>query len=106
MRFPFHMFSDVPKFDFIGYRKAGFLLTGLGVVASIVSIAVHGFNFGIDFTGGVVMEVRTEQAADIGKMRQLLNTSETADASLQAVGSDGNQVLIRIKPHGEENQNQ
>jgi preprotein translocase subunit SecF len=106
MRFPFHLFYEVPKFDFVGYRRAGFLVTGLGVLASIVSIAVHGFNFGIDFTGGVVMEVRTGQAADIAKMRQLLDTVETKDASLQEVGNDGRQVLIRIKPHGNENQNQ
>ncbi len=105
MRFPFQLFRNVPKFDFVGYRKVGFLITGLGVIVSIASIAIHGFNFGIDFTGGVVMEVRTEQVADVGKMRSLLDTAGTQNASLQSVG-DGTQVLIRIKPEGTENQNQ
>lgn len=105
MKFPFQLFREVPTFDFIGYRKIGFLFTGLTVLASLISIGVHGFNFGIDFTGGVVMEVRTEQVADVGKMRELLATDATANATLQSIGN-GTEVLIRIKPEGNENQNQ
>ena len=107
MRFPFHLFSKVPTFDFVGYRKAGFALTIAGVIATFVSLAVQGLNFGIDFAGGVVMEVRTEAAADVGKMRTLLeNTPLTKNASLQSVGADGREVMIRLKPEGDENQNQ
>ncbi len=105
MRFPFQLFRDVPKFDFIGYRKAGFLFTGLGVIASILSITFNGFNLGIDFAGGVVMEVRTEQVADVGKMRSLLATDATKDATLQSIG-DGTEVLIRLKPQEGRNQNE
>lgn len=106
MRFPFQIFRTVPAYDFVGYRKAGFALTLFGVVATLVSLAVNGLNFGIDFSGGVVMEVRTEQAADINKMRSILETSQTKNASLQSVGSDGRQVMIRLKPEGDANQNQ
>lgn len=104
MRFPFRLFSDVPKFDFVGYRKIGFAITIAGIIASFAGIATHGLNFGIDFSGGVVMEVRTEQPADIGKMRNLLETPETADATLQSVGDD-RQVMIRLKPQANEAQN-
>ncbi|MFZ4541206.1 MAG: protein translocase subunit SecF, partial [Rickettsiales bacterium] len=72
MRFPFQMFRTVPNYDFVGYRKAGFAITILGVIATIISLAVNGLNFGIDFSGGVVMEVRTEQVADLDKMRKIL----------------------------------
>ncbi|MDX2095711.1 MAG: protein translocase subunit SecF [Alphaproteobacteria bacterium] len=106
MHFPFQIFRTVPAYDFVGYRKAGFALTLFGVAATLVSLAVNGLNFGIDFSGGVVMEVRTEQAADINKMRGLLETAQTKNASLQSVGSDGRQVLIRLKPEGDANQNQ
>jgi len=44
--------------------------------------------------------------ADVAKMRTLLETPQTKDASLQSVGEDGRQVMIRLKPHGDENQNQ
>ena len=106
MKFPFHLFSTVPSFDFIGYRKVGFAITLLGILATFASLAVNGLNFGIDFSGGVVMEVRTEQAADINKMRKILETDQTKNASLQSVGNDGRQVMIRLKPEGNAKQNE
>jgi preprotein translocase SecF subunit len=106
MKFPFRIFRDVPTFDFIRYRKAGFALTILGTLATFVSLYVNGLNFGIDFAGGVVMEIRTEQSADVGKMRTLLETEHTKNASLQAVGTEGRDVMIRLKPEGNENQNE
>lgn len=106
MRFPIQIFPTVPNFDFIGYRKYGFAVTILGIVATFVSLGVNGLNFGIDFAGGVVMEVRTEQAADINKMRGLLEGGHTKNASLQSVGLEGREVMIRLKPEGNENQNQ
>ena len=105
MKFPLQMFRKVPDFDFVGYSKVGFSITILGVIVSIISLWVHGLNFGIDFSGGVIMEVRTEQEADVAKMRHLLETEQTKDASLQSVGDDGRQVMIRLKPQGGENQN-
>lgn len=105
MKFPFHLFSNVPTFNFIGHRKVGFAITILGIIATFVSLYVHGLNYGIDFSGGVVMEVRTEEVADVSKMRQLLETEQTKDAMLQTVGQDGRDVMIRLKPHGDENQN-
>jgi preprotein translocase SecF subunit len=105
MRFPFQIFRTVPAFDFIGYRKIGFAFTLLGVLGTFISLSVNGLNFGIDFSGGVVMEVRTEQAADIEKMRGLLATEHTKDAMLQSIGTDGREVMIRLRPQGDENQN-
>jgi preprotein translocase subunit SecF len=105
MRFPFQIFRTVPAFDFIGYRKIGFAFTLLGVLGTFISLSVNGLNFGIDFSGGVVMEVRTEQTADIEKMRGLLATEHTKDAMLQSIGTDGREVMIRLRPQGDENQN-
>lgn len=106
MRFPIQIFRTVPNFNFIGRRRAGFALTLFGVIATFASLATQGLNFGIDFAGGVVMEVRTEAPADVSKMRALLETDATPDASLQSVGVDGHQVMIRLKPNTNENQNQ
>ncbi len=106
MKFPFHLFRTVPTYDFIGYRKAGFALTIIGVIATFVSLALNGLNFGIDFAGGVVMEIRTEQTADVSKMRTLLETEETKNASLQSVGAEGRNVMIRLKPEGDKKQNE
>lgn len=105
MRFPIQIFSTVPNYNFVGYRKAGFAVTIVGILATVISLAVNGLNFGIDFAGGVVMEVRTEAPADINKMRALLETPATQNAMLQSVGDDGRTVMIRLKPQGDENQN-
>lgn len=100
MRFPFRVFSEVPTFDFVRVRYWGFAFTVLGIIASVTSFATNGLNLGIDFSGGVVMEIRTEAPADVAKMRKLLETPETADAMLQSVG-DEHQVMIRLRPHGD-----
>ena len=107
MRFPIQIFRNVPTYNFIGHRKVGFILTGLFLAATIFSLATNGLNFGIDFTGGVVMEVRTEAQADVSKMRELLEAqSATENASLQSIGVDGREVMIRIKPEEGQNQNE
>jgi len=51
------------------YRFWAFGLDGLLVVISVLSIWLHSFSFGIDFTGGVLMEVKAAQTIDIGKLR-------------------------------------
>lgn len=106
MRFPIQIFREVPTFNFIGHRRAGFIITALLIALTSWSLATKGLNFGIDFTGGVVMEVRTEQEADVGKMRGLLEAeTATANASLQSIGAQGREVMIRIKPEAGQNQN-
>lgn len=104
MRFPIQIFPTVPTYDFIGYRKLGFAITFLCVLLTIGALMTKGLNFGIDFTGGVVMEVRTEGEADVGKMRGLLADAGMKDATLQSY-NNGTEVLIRLKPNEGENQN-
>jgi len=95
MRFPIQFFRTPPKFDFIGHRWLGFLLTGAGVLGTIFSLWYQGLNFGIDFSGGIVIEARTEEKADIAKMREILDKPEFGDPMLQEVG-DGHVIMIRI----------
>ena len=103
MRFPIQVFPKVPTFNFIGHRAVGFAITAALLALTGWSLATKGLNFGIDFTGGVVMEVRTKGEADVGKMRQLLDVEGTSNASLQSIDG-GREVLIRLKPEGEAKQ--
>lgn len=104
MRFPIQIFPNVPTFDFIGHRRMGFAITAVLLAVTGYFLATKGLNFGIDFTGGVVMEVRTDGEADVAKMRRLLEQPGTENASLQSIGN-GSDVLIRLKPETGENQN-
>jgi preprotein translocase subunit SecF len=71
---------------------------------SILAFFFHGLNFGIDFRGGFVMEVRTQQEVDLGTMREKLSKLDIGEVFLQEFGSK-NDVLIRI-PCSESSQNQ
>ena len=96
----------IPNIDFMGLRQLGFILSGLMTVASIVLFLTHGLNYGIDFTGGTLIEVRsTNGEADLAKMRSDLDGLGLGDVSLQNFGS-AQDVLIRLQrqPGGDKDQ--
>lgn len=97
MQFPIRFLDKAPKFDFIGNRWYGFIFTIIGMLVTVGSLATHGLNFGIDFTGGVVMEIRTEQKANIAKLREIISTAPTGEALLQEIGT-AHEVMIRLAP--------
>ena len=71
--------------------------SGALVVASIVSLAARGLNFGIDFTGGTLVEVAYDKPADLNHIRKLLANSEFQGAVVQYYGT-AQDVLIRLAP--------
>jgi preprotein translocase SecF subunit len=87
----------IPNINFMGLRKVGFALSGLMTIASIVVFFVNGLNYGIDFSGGTLIEVRdTSGTADLAKMRSDLDSLGLGDVSLQNFGS-AQDVLIRLQ---------
>ena len=80
---------------FIPKRRLFFVFSFILMIASIGMVFTKGLNFGIDFKGGILIEVRTPEAADIGKMRGQLNNIGLGEVSLQEFG-EPTDVLIRI----------
>lgn len=66
------------------------------VIASIVSLAIQGLNFGLDFTGGTLVELQYENAADLGAIRSSLEQAGYTGASVIKYGSD-QEILIRLQ---------
>ena len=66
------------------------------MLGAIALTATKGLNFGIDFRGGILLEVQTEGPADIGALRATLGTLDLGDVSLQQFGSERD-VLIRVQ---------
>lgn len=101
--FPLRLVPSDTKYDFIGKRWIGFAITLIGIAASLGMIATKGLNFGIDFTGGLLLEVRAEQPIDLHPMRALFADGQYGEVSLQNVG-DPRDVLIRVKLEKDANQ--
>ncbi len=88
--------------DFMGQRKLAVIISLSLVLISIVAIATRGFNFGIDFTGGTLIEVRYPQSAELNEVRHTLEQAGFSGAVVQHVGSSTD-VLIRIAPRADTN---
>lgn len=100
---PLRLYATPPSYDFMGKRWIGFAISIALTLLSLGLIATKGLNLGIDFTGGVVMEVRTEQPADLSNVRTALNNPEFGEVSLQSFG-DARDVMIRVQVRDEVNQ--
>ena len=81
--------------DFLGRRRSAVLISGLLIVISIVSIAVRGLNFGIDFTGGTLVEVAYSEPVAVEDVRAALNSAQIENALVQHFGT-ASDVMIRL----------
>ncbi len=97
---------DDTKFDFVRFRRISFPISALLSILAIVLYFTHGLNFGIDFKGGTLMEVRAKAGdADLAQMRATIGGLGLGEFQLQQFGSPSD-VLIRIsqQPGGEPEQ--
>ncbi|MBR5483996.1 MAG: protein translocase subunit SecDF [Alistipes sp.] len=84
------------KFDFIGKRKASYIISGSMVVLSIISLATLGLNTGVDFTGGRTYVVRFDQNVSAEDVRVALDKALVSD--------DATKSSVEVKQYGAENQ--
>lgn len=83
------------EFGFIRHRTIAMGLSALLIVGSIVVWAMNGLNFGIDFKGGTLIEASSEEAVDIGGLRDRLGALNIGEVQIQEFGKETD-VLIRI----------
>ncbi|MEK9671225.1 MAG: protein translocase subunit SecF [Rhodospirillaceae bacterium] len=92
----FKLVPDDVNIKFIPFQKLFLAVSSIAVAGAILLIAVKGLTFGIDFAGGLLLEVRTEKPADLAKMRSQLGALNLGDVSLQTFGQPTD-VLIRVQ---------
>jgi SecD/SecF fusion protein len=92
----FRLVPEVTRIPFMKVRLQIFVLSLCLCVASLGLLFTKGLNFGIDFTGGTIMEVRAKSGqADVGTIRQKLTQAGIQEIQVQGFG-DGTDALIRI----------
>jgi preprotein translocase SecF subunit len=87
-------------FDFMSKRKIAMVLSGAALLIALGAIGVRGLNFGIDFTGGTLVEVGYEEPVDMTAVRDALAGAGFGDATVQYFGTPRD-VLIRLAPQEE-----
>ena len=94
------LFSRLPQLDFLGRRRAAMYLSGGLLAVSILSLAVRGLDFGIDFTGGTLIEVGYSEPAELEPIRGALAGAGFGEAAVQHFGTVRD-VLVRLAPREE-----
>lgn len=89
------LIPDHTKIDFIASRYIGFAVTAIMIIASIFLLATKGLNYGIDFTGGTLVEISTDKTPELASLREDLNNLDLGEISIQEFGSPNN-LLIRV----------
>ncbi len=99
---------ETTNIDFVGWRYYAFAVDGLLVLISVVSILLQGFNLGIDFTGGTLIETKAQHSIDIAAMRSEIGALNFGETQIQYVGTGScdqpvnSCVLIRVQPRAGE----
>lgn len=83
------------KINFMGQRRNALILSAILVVLSIVSLSTRGLNFGLDFTGGTLIEVSYPEAPEMTGVRAALNGAGFDDFTVQTFGS-ARDIVVRM----------
>lgn len=85
------------KIDFIGVRKIAFIISAIVILTGLTSLAIKGGpKYGIDFAGGMIVQVKIDKATDINVIKDAMNGVELPGLVVQSLGLEGDhEYLIR-----------
>ena len=92
----FELIKQGTKFDFMSKAKIFFLISGLVCVLSIGIVVTKGFNFGIDFAGGSIIQVKFDTAPNVDEIRKTMDELKLGEVVIQNFGAP-EEILIRVE---------
>ena len=98
--FPLNLIPYNSRFDFMRLRFVSVAVAALLTLGAIGAIAFQGFNFALDFTGGVGIELRFAKPVDVDQIRNKVSAAGFDNAQVQTFGS-GQDILIRLQDKGQ-----
>ena len=84
------------KFDIVGKRKLYFLISGLLLIAGVISLLVSGLNLGIDFVSGTRLDIRIDQPFTVEQAEDILEQQGVEDAQVRVGGNDDNFAIATV----------
>ena len=84
--------------DFVGKRKLALVLSGIVILIGLVSLIINGGpNYGIDFVGGTLVQVKFAEKTDAGSIKDSLSSLDLGSVVVQRFGDDPNEFLVRVQ---------
>ncbi len=102
----FRFIKKTPNISFVENRKKFFLLSLFFAVVSLFSLWIKGLNFGIDFKGGLLSEVKFEKNIELENLRNSIKELKYGDFSLQRLDNSSDNYLIKMELNSEFQSNQ
>jgi preprotein translocase subunit SecF len=90
-------FRTKTAYPFMATRRRWYVVSAILILGSLAALVTRGINFGIDFTGGVVLEMSFPEAANLEKIRESLESAGYGSAVVQSFGTSRD-VLVRLPP--------
>jgi preprotein translocase subunit SecF len=97
-------FHKKTSYPFMGTRRRWYIVSAVVIIAALSSFLFRGLNLGIDFTGGVVLELKFPHVADVEKVRNTVEAAGFAHAAVQSFGSPQD-LMVRLLPQAGEDTN-
>ncbi len=86
---------STPDFKFVRYNRRAFVFSSVLIIGSLLAFLMQGLNFGIDFKGGILVEISSSEPVDIAGLRGRMQTLDLGEVQIQQFGTPTD-VLIRV----------
>src|SRR6516225_10012013 len=93
------LYHGETTYDFVGRRRIGFIISGVLILLSIISLSTRGLNLGIDFEGGVAWELPAKNGVTVDDVKAVLDADgiNSGDAKIQTLsGAGGDRIRIQV----------